>query len=366
VRDETPIAGRAPMTPKRTDVAPERGGAELTRVLAGVNRQVRLAQRPDGLPGAETWAYTEEPLATPQDGQVLIEVTHLSLDPAMRNWIKPYRTYIEPVELDAVMRAPAAGRVIASADASLPEGSWVTGMLGVQQYALARAHDLLRVDPERAPIARYLGAAGLTGLTAYFGLLDIGKASAGETVVVSGAAGAVGSVAVQIAKLRGCHTIGIAGGPEKCQWLREGLGVDAAIDYKIEDVGAELRRLAPDRIDVYFDNVGGEILDLALAHLALHARVVICGAISQYNAASVAGPSRYLSLIGNRASMTGFLVLDFEDRYEEATQQLLSWVEEGRLEAREQVVVGTIDDFPETFLSLFSGANTGKLVLQLA
>jgi NADPH-dependent curcumin reductase CurA len=328
------------------------------------NRQVRLAVRPDGTPGSETWRFTEEPARPPYGDEVLVEVTHLSLDPAMRNWIKPFRTYIEPVELGAVMRAPAAGRVIASAEPSLPVGSWVTGMLGVQKYALARAGDLQVVDADRAPVARYLGAAGLTGLTAYFGLLEVGRAQAGETVVVSGAAGAVGSVAVQIAKLTGCRTIGIAGGHEKCEWLREGLGVEA-IDYKAGDAGAELRRLAPEGIDLYFDNVGGEILELALANLARHARVLICGAISQYNASDVSGPANYLSLIVNRASMTGFLVLDYEDRYAGATEELLTWVEEGKLQAREQIVDGTIDDFPDAFLALFAGANTGKLVLQL-
>jgi NADPH-dependent curcumin reductase CurA len=328
------------------------------------NRQVRLASRPDGMPGSETWRYSDERPRPPYGDEVLVEVTHVSLDPAMRNWIKPFRTYIEPVELGDVMRAPAAGRVIASAEPALPVGSWVTGMLGVQQYALARAADLQVVDAERAPVERYLGAAGLTGLTAYFGLLEVGRAQAGETVLVSGAAGAVGSVAVQIAKLKGCHTIGIAGGAEKCDWLREELGVEA-IDYKGDDIGAELRRLAPERIDVYFDNVGGEILELALANLAHHARVVICGAISQYNADEVAGPANYLSLIVNRASMTGFLVLDYEDRYPTATEELLTWMEEGKLEAREQVVDGTVDDFPEAFLSLFAGANTGKLVLRL-
>jgi NADPH-dependent curcumin reductase CurA len=329
-----------------------------------INRQVRLSRRPAGIPGPEVWDFAEEAPGTPAADEVLVEVTHVSLDPAMRNWIKPFRTYIEPVEIGAVMRAPAAGRVIVSAEPSLPVGSWVTGMLGVQQYAVARATYLQVIDAERAPVARYLGAAGLTGLTAYFGLLDVGKATGGETVVVSGAAGAVGSVAVQIAKLRGCRAIGIAGGAEKCAWLREELGVET-IDYKGEDVAAELRRLAPEGIDVFFDNVGGEILELALGHLARRARVVICGAISQYNEPRMDGPSNYLSLIVNRASMTGFLVLDYEDRYEEAIDELLTWVEEGKLEAREQIVEGGVEDFPDAFLSLFSGGNTGKLVLRL-
>jgi NADPH-dependent curcumin reductase len=235
----------------------------------------------------------------------------------------------------------------------------------VQEYALSDGSGLLRIDPDRAPVSLYIGALGIPGLTAYFGMRDIGHARAGETVVVSGAAGAVGSIAVQIATIEGCRVIGIAGGQEKCDWLTEGLNVDAAIDYKRADLAARLREATPDRIDVYFDNVGGEILDLALARLAVHARVVLCGGISQYNATSRWGPLNYLSLLTNRASMTGLIVFDYQDRYEEAIDQLATWLGEGRLIVREQIVKGSIDRFPETLLGLFAGVNTGKLLLEL-
>jgi NADPH-dependent curcumin reductase CurA len=333
--------------------------------MSAVNHQLRLASRPVGAPVASNWELTAEPIPTPRPGQVLVEVTHISVDPAMRGWMNDRPSYIPPVALGEVMRAPAVGRVVASNSRAHPEGCWVTGLLGVQEYALSDGSGLLRIDPDRAPVSLYIGALGIPGLTAYFGMRDIGHARAGETVVVSGAAGAVGSIAVQIATIEGCRVIGIAGGQEKCDWLTEGLNVDAAIDYKRADLAARLREATPDRIDVYFDNVGGEILDLALARLAVHARVVLCGGISQYNATSRWGPLNYLSLLTNRASMTGLIVFDYQDRYEEAIDQLATWLGEGRLIVREQIVKGSIDRFPETLLGLFAGVNTGKLLLEL-
>jgi|SRR5580704_9802357 NADPH-dependent curcumin reductase len=333
--------------------------------MSAVNHQLRLASRPVGAPVASNWELTAEPIPTPRPGQVLVEVTHISVDPAMRGWMNDRPSYIPPVALGEVMRAPAVGRVVASNSRAHPEGCWVTGLLGVQEYALSDGSGLLRIDPDRAPVSLYIGALGIPGLTAYFGMRDIGHARAGETVVVSGAAGAVGSIAVQIATIEGCRVIGIAGGQQKCDWLIEGLSVDAAIDYKRADLAARLREATPDRIDVYFDNVGGEILDLALARLAVHARVVLCGGISQYNATSRWGPFNYLSLLTNRASMTGLIVFDYQDRYEEAIDQLATWLGEGRLIVREQIVKGSIDRFPETLLGLFAGVNTGKLLLEL-
>jgi NADPH-dependent curcumin reductase len=330
-----------------------------------VNHQLRLASRPVGPPVASNWELTTAPIPTPGEGQLLIEVTHISVDPAMRGWMNDRPSYIAPVALGEVMRAPAVGRVVASNHPAHPEGGWVTGLLGVQEYALSDGSGLLRIDPDRAPVSVYIGALGIPGLTAFFGMRDIGRARAGETVVVSGAAGAVGSIAVQIATIAGCRVIGIAGGREKCDWLIDELGVDAAIDYKRDDLAARLREATPDRVDVYFDNVGGEILDLALARLAVHARVVLCGGISQYNATSRWGPLNYLSLITNRASMTGLIVFDYEDRYAEALDQLAAWLEAGRLIVREQIVKGGIDRFPETLLGLFAGVNTGKLLLEL-
>jgi hypothetical protein len=243
-------------------------------------------------------------------------------------------------------------------------GDHVVGMLGVQEYAVAKAKHLTRVDPRLAPLPVYLGTLGMPGMTAYFGLLEVGRPKPGDTVVVSGAAGAVGQVVGQIAKIKGCHVVGIAGGQEKCDYLRS-LGFDAAIDYKHEDVKAALRQHCPKGVDVYFDNVGGEILDAVLTRLAMHARIVICGAISQYNEASIKGPSNYLSLLVNRASMTGMVVFDYASRYGEAAREMAGWMATGQLKSREDIVEG-LETFPDTLLRLFRGENTGKLVLKVA
>ena len=290
----------------------------------------------------------------------------ISLDPAMRGWMNDVRSYIPPVGVGEVMRALAAGEVSPPTIPSLAPGDLVTGLLGVQRYAVAPAAALQKVDTTLAPLPVYLSTLGMTGMTAYFGLLDIGKPVAGETVVVSGAAGAVGGVVGQLAKLKGCRAVGIAGGAEKCAYVVEELGFDAAIDYKSQDVAAGLREHCPKGIDIYFDNVGGEILDAALARLARNARVVICGAISQYNATEpVAGPSNYLSLLINRASMTGFVISDYYARYAEGLREMAGWYAEGKLSSREDIATG-LENFPETLLRLFSGENTGKLVLEVA
>jgi NADPH-dependent curcumin reductase CurA len=334
--------------------------------MDGVNRQFRLASRPVGLPKRTDWELTEEPIGDPGDGEALVKITHLSLDPAMRGWMNDARSYVPPVGIGEVMRALAAGEVIASNAEQVSPGDLVTGVLGVQEYAVAPAKALTKIDPSLAPVPAQLGALGMPGMTAYFGLLDIGQPAAGETVVVSGAAGAVGSVVGQIAKIKGCRAVGIAGGEEKCRHILEDLGFDSAIDYKQGDVGRALRRECPDGIHVYFDNVGGEILDAALARLARHGRVVVCGAISQYNATgAVHGPSNYLSLLVNHATMTGFVVFDYADRYAEAATQLAQWRDEGKLKSVEDVVVG-FDTFPDTLLRLFRGDNTGKLVLRVS
>ena len=331
------------------------------------NRQVRLASRPTGTPKPGDWSYTEEDVAQPGEGELLVQVTHISLDPAMRGWMNEGRSYIRPVAIGEVMRAGGAGRVIASKHPAFKEGDEVAGTFGVQQYAISDGKGVRKVDTRFAPIERYLGALGMPGMTAYFGLLDIGKPKAGDTVVVSGAAGAVGSVVGQIAKIHGCRVVGIAGGADKCRYLTDTLHFDAAIDYKSEDVKESLKRHCPKGIDVYFDNVGGEILEAALARIALHARIVICGAISQYNATTPPkGPSNYLSLLVNRASMTGMVVFDYAERYAEAARDMAQWIAQGKLIAREDVVQGGIDAFPETLLRLFRGENLGKLVLALA
>jgi NADPH-dependent curcumin reductase CurA len=333
--------------------------------MTGTNRQLRLATRPHGTPTAENWELTEEPVPEPQAGEVVVRVSHISIDPAMRGWMNAGASYIEPVAVGAVMRAGAVGEVVASAADGVAVGDRVAGMFGVQEYACLRAEHVTSVDPDLAPLPTFLGALGMTGLTAYFALLDVGKPQPGDTVVVSGAAGAVGSVAGQIAKIKDCRVVGIAGGSEKCEWLTDELGFDAAIDYKAEDVRVALRAAAPDRVDVYFDNVGGEILDAVLTRLDRGARIIICGAVSQYNAEQVKGPSNYMALLVARASMTGMVVFDYADRYAEAQRELAGWLREGRLIAREQVVEGGIDAFPDALLALFRGENTGKLVLAL-
>ena len=329
-----------------------------------VNAQCRLAARPVGLPKASDWDYVEEPAPEPGDGQILVGVEYISLDPAMRAWMNDVRSYIPPVQIGEVMRAAAIGRVVESRNPDYQVGEWVNGVFGVQRYAVSDGSGVTRVDTSVAAPPVHLGTLGLSGVTAYFGLLDIGRPEPGQTVVVSGAAGSVGSVAGQIARIKGCRAVGIAGGPEKCRWLVDELGFDAAIDYKAGDLRSQLREHAPDRVDVFFDNVGGEILDTVLLRLARGARVVISGAISQYNATKPPpGPAHYMQLLVMRASMTGFVVFDYAPRYREAVTQLGDWLQAGELRSREDVVQGDIQQFPEVLLKLFSGENTGKLVL---
>ena len=334
--------------------------------MNAVNAQWRLAARPVGLPRVSDWEYLEEPASETGDGQFRVAVEFLSLDPAMRGWMNEGRSYVPPVGIGEVMRAFGLGRVTESRHSDFSAGERVSGLFGVQRYAVSDGRNVTRVDTSLAPAPVHLGALGMTGLTAYFGLLDVGRPQPGQTVVVSGAAGAVGSVVGQIARIKGARAVGIAGGPAKCAWLVEELGFDAAIDYKRGDLRADLRRHAPDGVDVYFDNVGGETLDEVLRRLARGARVVICGAISQYNAREAPrGPANYMQLLVERASMTGFLVFDFAARYPEAIAELAGWLRAGELRSREDIVRGALEDFPEVFLRLFRGENTGKLILQL-
>ena len=332
-----------------------------------VNKQLQLAARPAGLPKPTDWQRAEEPVADPGEREVVVRVRYIGLEPAMRGWMNEGRSYVPPVRIGEVMRAFGVGEVIASEHPDLAVGDHVVGLLGVQEYALVSGDGLTKVDSQLAPLTTYLGTLGMPGLTAYLGLLEIGRPQAGQTVVVSGAAGGVGGVVGQVAKLKGARAVGIAGGSEKCRYIVEDLGFDAAIDYKAEDVMAALGEHCPKGIDVYFDNVGGEILDAALAHLAREARVVICGAISQYNVTTpMRGPSNYMSLLVNHASMTGFVFSDYADKIAPAARQMGEWLAAGKLKAREDVATGGLDAFPETLLRLFSGENTGKLVLTIA
>jgi len=330
------------------------------------NHQVRLAARPVGLPKATDWSYTKEAVGEPVAGNFLVKVLYISLDPAMRGWMNEGRSYMPPVAIGEVMRALAIGRVIASRNPVFAVGDHVSGPFGVQEYALSDGKGVMKVEPDLAPLPSHLGVLGMTGRTAYFGLLEVGRPKPGETVVVSAAAGAVGSIVGQIARIKGCRAVGIVGGAEKCRYLVNELGFDAAIDYKSEDVRAALKQHCPKGIDVYFDNVGGDILEAALARLARHARIVICGAISQYNLTGPQrGPSNYMALLVNRASMTGFLVGDYAARNEEATAALAAWLADGSIKSREDIVKG-LRSFPDAFARLFTGENTGKLVLQLS
>jgi NADPH-dependent curcumin reductase len=330
------------------------------------NRQVRLAARPSGLPRPADWEFTTESVPAPQAGHFVVAVSHLSIDPAMRGWMNAGASYVPPVEIGAVMRAGGIGRVTASEHPGFAVGDYVYGTFGVQEYGVSDGRGVLKLDLSLAEPTAYLGVLGMTGLTAYFGLLEVGKAREGDTVVVSGAAGAVGSVTGQIAKIKGCQVIGIAGGQEKCRLVTEEFGFDECIDYRLPHLRRTLRELAPGGVNVYFDNVGGEILDDVLVCLARKARIAICGAISQYNETQVRGPANYMMLLVTRSSMTGFLVFDYASRYPEALAELAGWYRAGRIVSRETLVTGTVEDFPETLLKLFEGANTGKLILELS
>jgi NADPH-dependent curcumin reductase len=329
-----------------------------------VNHQIRLAARPSGLPKASDWELTTEELPVPVRGEFVVAVEYLSIDPAMRRWISC--DALLSVALGDVMDAGAIARVTASEHAGFAVGEHVYGAFGVQEFAASDGTGVTKLDVSLAPLTAYLGALGISGLTAYFGLLDVGRPCEGDTVVVSAAAGGVGSIGGQITRIKSCHVIGIAGGPQKCRWIVDELGFDAAIDYKAEDVGQRLEQLAPDGVDVLLDNVGGDILDAVLGHLARGARVVLSGGLSQYNADEMRGPSHYLELIGARASMTGFITPDYADRYPEARRQLAGWLREGRLISREHIVEGGVRAFPDALLKLYAGENLGKLIVAVA
>jgi NADPH-dependent curcumin reductase CurA len=333
------------------------------------NRQYRLAARPVGLAKASDWNMTTEPVADPADGQVLVKVLQLSLDPAMRGWMNEGRSYIAPVGIGEVMRAGGIGKVVASKNPRFAVGDLVAGGFGIQEYCLVadlKQVGLHKIDPRLGTPAQWLNALGMPGMTAYFGLLEVGQPKEGETVVVSGAAGAVGQTVGQVARIKGCRVVGIAGGKAKCDFVVNELKFDACIDYKTGNVRDGLKQHCAKGVDVYFDNVGGEILDAVLARINKHARIVICGAISQYNNTTpVKGPSNYMMLLVARARMQGMVVFDYADRYGEAVKQISQWMKEGKFVSKEDVVLG-IENFPATMNKLFSGGNFGKLVLQVA
>jgi hypothetical protein len=334
------------------------------------NDQFRLAARPSGLPKDSDWRYTSTPLAALNDGEVRIKTLYLSLDPAMRGWMNEGKSYIRPVAIDETMRAGGVGVVVESRSPRFAVGDVVAGGIGVQRYWQGPADDktaaFTRIDPTLAPLETWLNTLGMPGMTAYFGLLEVGHPKAGETVVVSGAAGAVGQTVGQVARKLGCRVVGIAGGKDKCDFVVNELGFDACIDYKNGSVKDGLKQHCPNGVDVYFDNVGGDILDTVLTRINMKARIVICGAISQYNNTTpVKGPSNYMALLVNRARMEGMVVFDYAPRYKEGVAQLAAWLQDGSIKSRTDVVDG-LENFPSALLMLFEGKNFGKLVLKVA
>ena len=343
----------------------------MTAIAALTNHQIRLKARPNGLPTREGWDFTTEPVAEPGDGGVLVKTLALSLDPAMRGWMNEGKSYIPPVGIGEVMRAGGVGVVVASKNPAFKAGDFVSVGTGVQEVALFAADQVKRsgmfkIDTRLGTLSQWLNVLGMPGMTGYFGLMDVGQPKAGETVVVSGAAGAVGQTVGQVAKIKGCRVVGIAGGAAKCKWVVDELGFDACIDYKAGPVKDGLKDHCPSGIDIYFDNVGGEILDTVLTRINRKARIIICGAISQYNNTTpVQGPKNYLSLLVNRARMEGIVVFDYTDRFPLAVAEMSGYLRDGRMKSREDVVTG-LQTFPESLLKLFSGQNFGKLVLQVA
>ena len=337
------------------------------------NHQIRLAARPVGLPNASNWSHSTEPVAEPGEGGIVVKTLAISLDPAMRGWMNDGKSYISPVAIGEVMRAGGVGTVMASNNSDYPVGQAVSVGTGVQEYLTLEAADfkragLVKIDLGVGSLTQWLNVLGMPGMTGYFGLMDVGMPQPGETVVVSGAAGAVGQTVGQMAKIKGCRVVGIAGGAAKCDWVVKELGFDACIDYKSGPgaVRAGLKEHCSKGVDIYFDNVGGDILDDVLARINRKARIIICGAISQYNNTTpVQGPKNYLSLLVNRARMEGIVVFDYADRYHLAVAEMAGHLKAGRMKSKEDVVVG-LQTFPATLLKLFNGENFGKLVLQVA
>lgn len=331
----------------------------------GTVTQFRLAKYPSGSGFEGIFARTHDALAEMKPGDVHLRLSHISVDPGMRGWITPKRSYMPPVQPGEVMRAFGVGEVVASRADGIAAGDWMSGFTGVQTEAVLPARMLRKIDPRLAPPRSYLSGLGMTGYTAYFGLLDVGRPAAKETVVVSAAAGAVGSIAGQIARLKGCHVIGIAGGERKRQFLLNDLKLHGAIDYKSGPIGPQLAALAPNGVDVYFDNVGGEALDAVLSQINRRGRIVLCGGISQYGDMDhVRGPSNYLQMIAQSVTMQGFTMRDYMDRVPEAFMSLMQWQAAGEIIFREHVVKG-IDAFPEALAMLFAGRNEGKLLIEL-
>jgi hypothetical protein len=336
--------------------------------MSRTNRQWLLARRPHGALAVSDFRYREAPLPEPDlaSGEVLLQNRWLGFDATQRLWVTEAEGYMPPVEIGAVMRGATISEVLRSSNPALPEGSLVQGVYGWQDYAIARTDDPIPPMPLHPGVTPGMALAvlGATGLTAYFGLTGTGALAPGETVLVSAAAGATGSLTVQIARLLGARVVGIAGGAEKCAWVRETLGADAVIDYKHESVDARLAELCPAGVDLYFDNVGGSILESAIARIAPRGRIVLCGQIAGYEDAAPPGPRNLMTLIMRRARMEGFLVLDYIPRAGEAMERIAGWLMEGKLAWNEDVQEG-FDNIPRTLMRLFRGENRGKQMLKI-
>jgi NADPH-dependent curcumin reductase CurA len=339
------------------------------------NRQIRLASRPVGLPTAANFSITEEDVSLPRgEPSMVVKTTYLSLDPAMRGWMREGRSYIAPVGINEVMRATGTGEVVASSSSVFKVGDIISGMVNAQEYSVfsdtkSRNTGLWKINTDIGTELQWLSAMGMPGMTAYFGLMEIGKPVRGQTLVVSSAAGAVGQIVGQLGKIKGMKVVGIAGGAEKCAFVCKEFGFDSCIDYKqpLKSFYSDFKKHCPKGVDIYFDNVGGEILDCVLTRLNYQARIIICGAISQYNAegGNTPGPKNYLSLLVNRARMEGLVVFDYSKQYPVAIAEISQWLAAGKMKVLTDVVTGPIDKFPDTLNMLFSGQNNGKLLLKI-
>ncbi|KAI5358175.1 Putative GroES-like superfamily, alcohol dehydrogenase-like, NAD(P)-binding domain superfamily [Septoria linicola] len=337
--------------------------------LPSTYKSVHLANRPKDHIEADTFTIksNQTPSASGlKDGEVIFQPNYLSLDPAMRGWLNDTRSYIPPVKIGAVMRGVGVGTIVASKSSKFQVGETVYGGSGWSELAVLNEKDVEKLDlPPNGKMTDTLGALGMPGLTAYFGILDVGRVKAGDFVVVSGAAGATGSVVGQIAKLKGAKVLGIAGSDDKCKWLVEELGYDEALNYKDKEFAKKFRTATKQLIDVYFDNVGGEILDLALSRAKAHSRFVMCGGISQYNTKNAQGPKNYLMIVSMRIRMEGFIVFDYEKEYPQAKAQLAKWMDEGKIKRQETIIKGGIEKMPEALKALYEGVNTGKLMVEV-
>ncbi len=329
-----------------------------------MNKQILLVNRPEGMVADSDFTLVESPIPTITSDEILIKNEYISLDPAMRGWMNEGTTYIKGVGINEPMRAFTAGIIVQSNNANFAVGDAVQGLFTAQQYVVSDGKNISKLDTKNTSLSWYLGILGMPGLTAYFGLLDKGQPKEGDVVLVSGAAGMVGSLVGQIAKIKGCKVIGIAGGKDKCNYVKTQLKFDAVIDYKNDNIAKKIKELAPNGVNIYFDNVGGEILDAAMLNLALGARVVICGAISQYNDAQFNGLKNYMKLVSARATMSGIIVFDYFPRANEAFKDLSTWLAEGKIIYKEHIVEG-LENFPETLRMLFTGENYGKLLLKI-